>query len=440
MFSRKKPEVLVVGAGPVGLFTALALTARNIPVQIVEKGWRTGMRSYALALHAESLRLFEPIGLFGPVLERSRRVRRIGLYEGSTRRAEMRVSEVGEDHSFLAILPQDALEELMVEELQRRGVKVTWNHEVGTLTQDQDGVDVTLHKLSQDSVGYSVQHTEWVVSKSSRARFPYVIGADGHASVVRRALDIDFPSVGPTSEFAVFEFLTDADLGDEMRLGLEERSTNVCWPLPGKACRFSFERTEENVDWDTREKDREVVQIDSALFPTLDEDRLRRLLGTRAPWFTGSVEGIRWRMKVRFEQRLASALGRGRAWLVGDAVHLTGPVGIQSMNVGFREALRLVDAIEHGLSGMAANEAFAGYEQDCLREWRQLLGQQELLQAQPDTPPWVAARLGRLVPCIPASGQGLGRLAAQMGLRTVVPDGGAVAKPAAGKQQATREP
>jgi 2-polyprenyl-6-methoxyphenol hydroxylase-like FAD-dependent oxidoreductase len=435
MFSRRKPEVLVVGAGPVGLFTALALTARNIPVQIVEKGWRTGMRSYALALHAESLRLFEAVGLFDAVLGRSRRIRHVGLYQGSARRAEMSMSAIGEDHSFLAILPQDALVELMVEALHRRGVKVTWNHELGTLTQDADGVDVTLHKLSQDTVGYSVQHTEWVVSKTSRARFPYVIGADGHASAVRRALDIDFPSVGPANEYAVFEFKTDADLGDEMRLGLEERSTNVCWPLPDRTCRFSFERNEENPDWDTREKDRNIVQIDSALFPNLDEDRLRRLLGTRAPWFSGSVEGIRWRMRVRFEKRLANALGQGRAWLAGDAVHLTGPVGIQSMNVGFREALRLVDAIERGLSGMIAEDAFHAYEQDCLREWQLLLGQKELLQAQQDTAPWVAERLARLIPCIPASGHGLHRLAAQIGLRAVGQDG-VVTAPATNPQPA----
>jgi 2-polyprenyl-6-methoxyphenol hydroxylase-like FAD-dependent oxidoreductase len=381
-------------------------------------------------LHAETLRLFEQVGLLGPVLERSCRIRGIGLYEGSTRRAEMRLSGVGEDHSFLAVLPQDALEELMIEALHRRHVKVNWNHELGTLTQHADGVEVLLYRLSQDSVGYSVERTEWVVSKRSHLRFPYVIGADGHASVVRRDLEIDFPSVGPASEFSVFEFFTDADLGDEMRIGLEERTTNVCWPLP-KSCRFSFECADESLDWDTREKDRMVMQFDPELFRTHDEARLRHLLGTRAPWFSGSVGGISWRMQVRFEQRLASQVGRGRAWLVGDAVHLTGPVGIQSMNLGFREALRLVDAIELGLSGKDAESAFAGYERDCRDEWQRLLGVEELLRAHEGTPPWIAARIPRLVPCIPASKAGLGRLAAQIGLSTVVARGaaGAAAAP-----------
>lgn len=418
MFARKKPEVLVVGAGPVGLFTALVLSSRGIAVQIVEAGSRATMRSYALALHPETLRLFEPLGLLMPVLERSHRVRAVGLYEGGARRGALRIGDIGEDFSFVAVLPQEVLEELMADELRGRGVKVFWNHQVAALQQEADAVEVAIDRLSQDTVGYSVQHTEWVVAKTTRLRFPFVVGADGHASTVRRALGIEQHAVGPAQEFAVFEFVTDRDPGDEMRLGLDRDKANVYWPLPGRACRFSFECEPEAPDYDTREKDRDLVPYDAADFADLDEAKLRSLLSARTPWFDGAVRGVRWRKKVRFEPRLTDGCGQGRVWLVGDAVHVTGPAGVQSMNVAFREALVLADAIERGLQGHESREAFGDYGRACLAEWRRLLGRDEWLVADDGTAPWVAQNHRRLLPCIPSSGAGLERLARQVGLGT----------------------
>jgi 2-polyprenyl-6-methoxyphenol hydroxylase-like FAD-dependent oxidoreductase len=94
MFGKKPPQVLVVGAGPVGLFAALALTRHGVRVQIVDKEWRTGKHSYALALHAASLQMLDEAGLLADVLEKSYRVRGVGLYDGRGRRGEMRVSDL----------------------------------------------------------------------------------------------------------------------------------------------------------------------------------------------------------------------------------------------------------------------------------------------------------------------------------------------------------
>ncbi len=85
MFGKKKMDVVVVGAGPVGLFVAILLAGRGIRIQIVDKEWRTGAHSYALALHGQSLRLLEHVGLLPSILEKGYEVTRIGLYEGSGR-------------------------------------------------------------------------------------------------------------------------------------------------------------------------------------------------------------------------------------------------------------------------------------------------------------------------------------------------------------------
>jgi 2-polyprenyl-6-methoxyphenol hydroxylase-like FAD-dependent oxidoreductase len=417
MFSRRKPEVLVVGAGPVGQFTALALAKREVPVRIIERDWRTATRSYALGLHAGTLRLMDELGVLGSVLERARRVRKVGLYDHSGRRAELRISDLAEDHSFLVVLPQDELETILSGALEKCGVKIEWSHQAAGIEQGPDGCKVGIEKLSKESTGYVVQHTEWVVGKRKVMEVPFVIGADGHDSAVRRGLEIGFPAVGDAVEFAVFEFRTDADLGDEMRVSLDADTTSVCWPLPGGCCRFSLQKPVDDPDWDTREKDRNVVQVGSETFPLLTEQRLLELLQEQAPWFRGNVGGIRWRMMVRFERRLVESFGRGRVWLLGDAAHLTGPIGVQSMNAGFLEAVELADAIAAALQGKGSSVAFENYDERRRRLWQQLLGVTPALTASAGTDPWVADRTDRLVSCIPAFGADFARLAAQIGLQ-----------------------
>ena len=421
MFNHKKPQVLVVGAGPVGLFTALALTQRGIRVQVVDKEPCTSTHSYALALHAATLRLLEQEGALTEVLERAYRVRSIAIYDDTRRRAEMRIADLAEDHSFLAVLPQNMIEDHLLRILDRRGVKVEWSHEVSQLEPCGDHVDVLIDRLALDTLGYSVQHSEWVVAKSKRHHVPFVVGADGHSSLVRRRMDIEFPTVGATSSFAVFEFKTNLDLGDQMHLVLGERTTNACWPMADGFCRWSFELPNEGAEWFERNKDRELIQIATEQDPELDEARLRKLLAERAPWWRGSIGGIRWRMAVHFERRLASSFGRDRVWLLGDAGHVTGPVGMHSMNVGFREGAQLAKALAGALQGTAAGQALESYDSSRREEWCGLLGIEEVLRARPETDPWLAANKDRLVGCIPASGADLTRIAGQLGFECHLP-------------------
>jgi len=437
MLGTRNPEVLVVGAGPVGLLAALKLANRGVRVGIVDREWRPGAHSYALALHARSLALLDELGLRDRVLEAAYPVRTVAVYDDAgERRAEMRLpggDEAG-GAGCVAVMRQDALEKLLADALKRAGVKVAWNHEVVRLVPEDDRVGVTINELAKDTVGYAVAHTNWVVARSSDFNVPWVVGADGHRSSVRRMLSVGFAESGPAQHFAVFEFKTTADLGDEMRLVLGEQTADVLWPLPDGYCRFSFELPDFSASQAISEKgsdplglrgltpfrigtkSRVPVEIGTARFPVLSEESLRTLLGERAPWFEGEVEEIRWRIVVRFERRLAEAFGRGRMWLAGDAGHITGPAGMQSMNVGLREADELAGILATVLRDRAPEEGVREYNKKRLEEWQFLLGIEGGLVPKPGADPWVAQNAGRLLPCIPAAGDDLEALAAQIGL------------------------
>lgn len=414
MLGRRKTDVLVVGAGPVGLCTALALADRGVRVRVIDGEWRPAAHSYSLALHPGSLTLLERLGVLGGVLDLARRVERVGFYDRTGRKASVELTGLG-NHPFVAVLPQDRLERLLEEALGKRGVEVEWDHRAAAFEQDGERVRVRIDRLIKESVGYSVSHVERVVASSRETEVPFVVGADGHRSLVRRALGLELPEVGTPQHFALFELATDADLDAELRVVLEESHTDVLWPLSDGWCRWSFELRHSEVPEPTREKGRLAVQVGADRFPVLDPGRLDELLAARAPWFSGSIDEIRWRMAVRFERRLASAFGRGRVWLAGDAAHLTYPVGAQSMNIGLREGAELAGLLASILEGDEPLDRLDLYGGERLVEWRRLIALDESLRSTSAADPWLAGHAERLPACLPASGADLDRLLARLG-------------------------
>ena len=416
MFEKRKPDVLVVGAGPVGMFAALTLARRGVRVRIVDQEWRTGAHSFALALHPQSLALLDDAGLLGEVLSRAYHIRDVAFYEGETRRGVVSIGDLREDYSFVAVIRQNALEDLLEKALHDRGVNVQWNHHVAALEEENEHVEATVDRLEQSAFGYGIAHMEWIVAKSRRQKVPFVIGADGSYSFVRSALEIEFRNLGMPRQFAVFEFRTDAALPHEMRLVLNGETTSVFWPMSDGFCRWSFEMEDIETLFSPREKDRHDMQVAGSWYPVLREEHLRELLGARAPWFQGSIDSIEWRALVRFDTRLATSFGRNRMWLAGDAAHMTGPAGIQSMNVGLQEAHELATAMADILQGRASPNVLSDYNHRNLQNWRFLLGLDGLMEPGPEAPDWVHRYSDSIVSALPASGDNLRMLARQLGI------------------------
>lgn len=409
MFGHSRPEVLVVGAGPVGLFAALRLTQQGVKVEVLEEEWQGTTHSYALALHPRTLELLDQVGLAQAVLERARKVQHVSLYDGEKQRIRLDLSTLSSRFPFVATLPQGDLEELLREALESK-VHIKWNQRLAQLEFDAHGANVEVHELGKDSTGYASSHTETVIEKARKLSVPFVIGADGHNSTVRQQLGIKLETALAPQHFAVFEFDAQGNLPDDVCLVFNEANSNVLWPLPNGRYRWSFELKEDEAPAYSRDKDRLWMQAGGTDSVALEHNHFERLLEERAPWFRADIGDIHWRMAVRFERRLAASFGKQRAWLAGDAGHMASPIGVQSMNVGMREVAELSDIMTGLLRGKGDGHSLAGYSDRREAEWRYLLGLTHPERNPKADSPWLARYFDRLVSSLPASGQHLTEL------------------------------
>lgn len=406
-----EPEVLVVGAGPVGLFAALRLAQQGIRVQILDEERRHAARSYALALHPLSLRLLDEAGAAPLLFQRGHRVEAMTFYEGHRRHAQMRFAGLPSNHPCVLVVPQQTVEGILESLLAEHGVEVQWNHRLIELRQTGGE---TLARVQKTVHGRS----RWAEGETSTFHPSFVIGADGHRSTVRAALGLEPVQAGPQELFAVFEFLADDPVGAEAKVVLDEKLASVLWPLGEGRLRWSFQIESWEGFVEPRFKSRQYGEVGDEPFPYLIGGKLEELVKERAPWFEEPIGEVVWSAAVPFERRLVDRFGLGNVWLAGDAAHLASPVGNQSMNVGLREAHELAWRMAEILRGRLPHQTLERYDRERRREWRHLLGLSGALCANGQTSPWVRQHADRILPCVPASGESLDLLLEQIGLET----------------------
>lgn len=404
-----EPEVLVVGAGPVGLFTAILLARRGVRVEIVDQERRPAARSYALLLHPDSLRLLDMAGLATEALEHGHRIDRVLFQEGDRQCAGIDLAALPSPFPCAAVLPQQVFEGLLESCFEREGGRVLWRHRVAELHLGGGAAVATVERLTRE--GDAVEEARVV-------RPGVVIGTDGHQSAVRRALRASYVEMSPAELFAVFEVAADCPPSNEVRIVLDDRGAGVLHALGGNRFRWSFQIDEAG--WgeliEPRFKRRLFDTVVQDPFPYLARERLQELVAARAPWFSAQMGEVIWSMAVRFEHRLTGRFGHENAWLAGDAAHLASPIGAHSMNVGLREAADLAHRLGRVFREREPLEILDTYETAWRREWRRLLGVRGHPSPTAAADPWVRRHAARIPSCIPASGDNLDALLHQIGL------------------------
>jgi 2-polyprenyl-6-methoxyphenol hydroxylase-like FAD-dependent oxidoreductase len=397
MFRHPDPEVLVVGAGPVGLVAALFLQQQGVRVEIVDMHQRTTQHSYALAIHPRTLQVLDEAGLSDELIGAGRKLTKVAYYEGRERRAEIDYSALASRHPYLLVVRQSRLERAAEEALRRKELKVLWRHRLQALSLDGATLRAEVAKLDQVATGYPVARTEWLVVRSEMIRPSYVIGADGYDSAVRRMAGIDMDGHGVGQVFSIYEIEATGELPAEVRVILDPDLTSVYWPLEEGRCRWGFQ-----------------IHDDSGHEASME--RLAQLVAARAPWFTARPTQIYWSTLALFEWRLARSFGKGGVWLAGDAAHQAAPVGVHSMNSGLVEARQLASRISRIQRAGGEPTLLQEFSTEMHEAWQWLLDASRAVRALPAADPWVQQNASRIIPCIPASGDDLEPLLQQIGL------------------------
>src|SRR5215472_4352361 len=196
-------DVLIVGAGPVGLFLANECARRGMRWRLVEARPSQSEHSKALAIMPRTLELFDMAGIASRFLDVANRVTWIAVVEPSRTVARMRFMPEESPYPFVAMVPQDVTERLLVEELRRKGGAVEYETTFISAVQHDGYVSATL-----DQKGKRFEITA-----------AFVVGCDGAHSAVRHLLDLQFEGAQYHASFMLADIATNDTLpADELQL------------------------------------------------------------------------------------------------------------------------------------------------------------------------------------------------------------------------------
>ena len=407
MLSHNQSEVLVVGAGPVGLLTALLLAQQGLRTAIIDQKSRTARHSYACALHPASLRILQRAGIVQDVIKLGRRVETVGLYESGARRAQVNLGELPGPYPFAVVLPQFLLEELLGEKLRSAGVAVQWHRRLRKIEARDQGVDAVIENLAPSARDDPIPDLAAEAQKRCKFHADFLVGADGCNSLVRQQMGIPWIQGGDPQLFGIYEIATVEPADPEVKLVLNDSRTSVLWPLGENKCRWSFQinSAEAGLAPVLRDHDASIV-----VEPPNERDSLfdlRRLLADRAPWYQATIKDILWVAHAEFKRAMAIHFGQGRCWLVGDAAHQASPAGMQSMNEGLGEALDLADRLKTILRDHGRLDGLQDYSLAHEAQWQRLLGLQIPPPPANCVSPWARQQYPTLLGNLPASGHEL---------------------------------
>ncbi|KAG1473523.1 hypothetical protein G6F56_000901 [Rhizopus delemar] len=343
-------DVLVVGAGPVGLYFSYAMSLYGHSVYCVDPKTGPTNQSRAIVLTSRTMEMFEAKGLCGEFLEEGFISSGIRVYQKGTLIGQM--AAVGDTpYAYITVVVQNKTENILNKHLEDdTGNHVHWQNELVSYTQDEDKVTaIVLDKRT---------------GLKKQIKSKYIIGADGNHSRVRKGNPaFTFEGVTIDTKF----FLIDLTVKGE---GIENRidKTNVFMTPSGhvgmiplkpysgddKATTFrifgnldSYSRSETN----NARSSHGLETSEGA--PSLEH--IQSHVDKMAAPFKFKLSDPMWSSYYKINERIANTFRNKRAILVGDAAHCHSPTGGQGMNLSIQDADNLAWKLSYVLKGQASN-------------------------------------------------------------------------------------
>ncbi|WMT76508.1 FAD-dependent oxidoreductase [Bradyrhizobium sp. Ash2021] len=319
-------DVLVVGAGPVGLWVACELALAKVKVAVLERRADVVTQSRALAMQGRTLEVFALRGLADRFLARGRPIPK-GHYAGLSTPLDFSVFDTR--FPFMLFLPQATTEALLEERALELGVDIRRGHVVETAEPSADGV-VLEGRNDKASFRFSAR---------------YVVGADGARSFMRRAAGIDFGGHPAQHAFMLAEAVLDAPPPQPLLTVVNEAGV-----LFVVSCGNAVHH-------------RVVVGAPVSVTEPIPLAELAAAAARIGGTDLRPRDAV-WLTRFTDETRLAEHYRNGRIFLAGDAAHIHAPMGGQGLNVGIQDAMNLGWKLASVLRGTASEALLDTYERE----------------------------------------------------------------------------
>lgn len=321
------PDVLIVGAGPVGMLLAGLLAHAGVDVEVYERRPSAGDGTRAIGLHAPALAALEPSGLTDELLASAARVDRGEARAGADLLGTVRFDRLRAQFPFVATLPQAETERILAARAPAplRGA----------------------HVMAVDPRADHVRVRAGIGGRPTETTAPIVVvasGAWGRDLVYR-------PGALARHEYPDRYLMTDAaapadDDPTTARVHLDRDGVMESFPLPGGIRRYVAWDRNTGTDTDT---------------DTARAQRLRDAVARRGE--PEAADGIITATAFGVRRVIAPALRRGRLLVVGDAAHEVSPIGGQGLNLGLLDAATLAPLLSSWVrSGAAPDAGLARWE------------------------------------------------------------------------------
>ncbi|HET7021129.1 MAG TPA: NAD(P)/FAD-dependent oxidoreductase [Xanthobacteraceae bacterium] len=347
---RQADRVIVVGAGPVGAVTALALVKKGIPVTLIEAEAEPPEDQRAATIHPPTVEMLAELGLkdeafaedasgglLSPIFHFRDRVtgELVAVFDISLLEGEV-------PYPFVVQWEQYKLVRAARPHIEASGIaEIRFSTKVTDLAQGADYVEVTVAGAERES---------------ERLCGRYVIGADGGRSTVRRLSEIEFEGFTWPERFI--------KIGTSFDFGATGRGfcTRNYFSDPNEWLNlFKVKGSGPPGIWrgimpvPAEESDQQALSMESIQ---------RRLHGIHPK--PGDY-GIPYHALYSVHQRVAATFNKGRVLLAGDAAHVNNPIGGMGMNGGIHDAMNLTAKLADVWFGRAGPEVFDRYTRQRLK-------------------------------------------------------------------------
>jgi 2-polyprenyl-6-methoxyphenol hydroxylase-like FAD-dependent oxidoreductase len=323
-------DVVIIGAGPIGLLLANLLGARGIPTRIFDQREQPLESSMAIGVTPPSMEILRRLGLDQVFQAAGVPVRHAEVHESRRRLGRLDFAQLKSDYPFFLSIPQARTVQLLHDNLAKFPcVKLASGVEFVGLTQKAGEVRTELRGVRSGDC--------------FQVRSRLLVGCDGHRSAVRGAAGLKVSEKAYAQRFVMADFTDRSGLGSEARLFFTAEASVESFPLPGGWRRW-------------------IVLANDLREEELPAEYLIRTVKCQAG-FDLSQEPVRFVSPFGAKRMLVDHYHAGRVVLAGDAAHTMSSIGGQGMNTGFADAEMLAELLPGALANPDSTpKRFATYD------------------------------------------------------------------------------